>query len=73
MNGYRYLIARNRLMCQLEDELAKLSHADPAYRQAETARLQAQFDFRLKQLYAEVATEFPGERRVKARPIADPR
>ncbi|MGA2411159.1 MAG: hypothetical protein ABSG46_12320 [Candidatus Binataceae bacterium] len=73
MNGYRYLVARNRLMCQLEDELAKLSHADPAERQAETARLQAQFDFRLKQLYAEVAAEFPGERKVKARPIADPR
>jgi hypothetical protein len=73
MNGYRYLIARNRLMCQLEDELAKLSLADPAERQAETARLQGQFDIRLKQLYAEVAAEYPGERKVKARPIADPR
>jgi hypothetical protein len=73
MNGYRYLIERNRLMCQLEDELGKLSHADPARRQAEILRMQAQFDIRLKQLYAQVATEYPGERKVKARPIEDPR
>lgn len=73
MNGYRYLIERNRLMCQLEDELAKLSLNDPAARQAETNRLQAQFDIRLKQLYAQVADEYPGERKIKARPIEDPR
>ena len=73
MNGYRYLIERNRLMCQLEDELAKLSHDDPAARQAEIQRLQAQFDIHLKQLYSQVAEEYPGERKVKARPIEDPR
>jgi hypothetical protein len=73
MNGYRYLIERNRLMCQLEDELGKLSLADPAARHSETLRLQAQFDIRLKQLYAKVAAEYPGERKVKARPIEDPR
>jgi hypothetical protein len=73
MNGYRYLIERNRLMCQLEDELGKLNNLDVADRQAETARLQAQFDIRLKQLYAQVAGEYPGERKIKARPIEDPR
>ena len=50
-----------------------MSLADPAVRQAETLRLQAQFDIRLKQLYAQVAEEYPGERKVKARPIEDPR
>ena len=73
MNGYRYLIERNRLMCQLEDELGKLNNLGVADRQAETARLQAQFDIRLKQLYAQVAGEYPGERKIKARPIEDPR
>ena len=73
MDGYRYLIERNRLMCQLEDELAKLNNLDLSDRQAETARLQGQFDIRLKQLYAQVAAEYPGERKVKARPIEDPR
>ena len=73
MNGYRYLIERNRLMCQLEDELGKLNNLGVADRQAETARLQAQFDIRLKHLYAQVAGEYPGERKIKARPIEDPR
>jgi hypothetical protein len=73
MNGYRYLIERNRLMCHLEDELGKLSNLAVAGRQAETLRLQAQFDIRLKQLYAQVASEYPGERKIKARPIEDPR
>lgn len=73
MNGYRYLIERNRLMCQLEDELGRLANLDVAERQAETARLQAQFDIRLKQLYTQVAAEYPGERKIKARPIEDPR
>jgi hypothetical protein len=73
MNGYRYLVERNRLMCQLEDELEKLNNLDTVERQAETTRLQAQFDIRLKQLYAQVAAEYPGERKVKARPIEDPR
>ena len=73
MNGYKYLIERNRLMCQLEDELGKLDNLGDADRQAETVHLQAQFDIRLKQLYAQVAAEYPGERKVKARPIEDPR
>jgi hypothetical protein len=73
MNGYRYLIERNRLMCQLEDELNKLNNLGAAEREAETARLQAQFDIRLRQLYAQVAAEYPGERKIKARPIEDPR
>jgi hypothetical protein len=73
MNGYRYLIERNRLMCQLEDDLGKLDSLEVADREAEIARLQAQFDIRLKQLYAQVAAEYPGERKIKARPIEDPR
>jgi hypothetical protein len=73
MNGYRYLIERNRLMCQLEDELGKLNHLAVAGREAEIARLQAQFDIRLRQLYAQVVSEYPGERKIKARPIEDPR
>jgi len=73
MNGYQYLIERNRLMFQLEDEFKKLEHLPEAERQAEVSRLQAQFDIKLRQLYGLVATEYPGERKVKARPITDPR
>ncbi len=73
MNGYRYLIQRNRLMCQLEDDLAKLKDLPDAEREGETKRLQAQFDFTLAELYAGMADEFPGERKIKARPISDPR
>jgi hypothetical protein len=73
MNGYQYLIERNRLMFQLEDEFKKLEHLPDAERQAEVSRLQAQFDIKLRQLYGQVATEYPGERKVKARPITDPR
>lgn len=73
MNGYQYLIQRNRLMCQLEEELAKVQDLPDAERQAATARLQAQFDMRLRELYASVAGEYPGERKVKARPLTDPR
>ena len=73
MNGYQYLIARNRLMQQLEDDLKRLVPMAAAEREAETRRLETVFDAKLAELYAEVAEEYPGERRKKARPIADPR
>lgn len=73
MNGYEYLLERNRLMFKLEDELARLRDLPEAERKAETARLQAGFDVKLAKLYAKVASEFPGERRKKARPLGDPR
>jgi hypothetical protein len=44
-----------------------------AEREIETKRLQAKFDMRLRELYSDVATEYPGERKVKARPLTDPR
>jgi hypothetical protein len=73
MNGYQYLVQRNRLMCQLDDELKKLESMPAAEREVETKRLQAKFDMRLRELYSDVATEYPGERKVKARPLTDPR
>jgi hypothetical protein len=73
MNGYEYLVERNRLMQQLEAELAKLVPMPPAERDAETRRLQAKFDIELTEMYARVAAEYPGERKKKARPISDPR
>jgi hypothetical protein len=73
MNGYEYLVARNRLMQRLEDELAKLAPLPADQREAETRRIQARFDVQLAELYAKVADEFPGERKKKARPISDPR
>jgi hypothetical protein len=72
MDGYRYLIERNRLMQKLEDDLGALSSLPDEQRQGETRRLQAEFDRRLSEMYAEVADEFPGERRKKARPLTDP-
>jgi predicted nucleic acid-binding Zn ribbon protein len=73
MDGYRYMIERNRLLRNLEEELSKLAGLPDSQRKAETERLQAEFDRKVAQLYAEVASEFPGERRKKARPISDPR
>jgi hypothetical protein len=73
MNGYQYLIARNRLMQQLEASLKRLTPLPSAERDAETKRLEAEFDSKLAKLYAEVAGEYPGERKKKARPIGDPR
>ena len=73
MNGYQYLVRRNHLMCDLEDEVRKFSHLPEAERQAAVKRLEAQFDVRLRQLYTEVATEYPGERKIKARPLGDAR
>ena len=73
MNGYQYLVQRNRLMIELEDELKQFDHLPESERRAAAAGVQARFDVRLKQLYAQVADEFPGERKVKARPLTDPR
>ena len=73
MNGYQYLVRRNRLMCELEDELRKLEHLGETERAAAAKKLEAQFDIRLRELYTEVAGEYPGERRIKARPLTDPR
>lgn len=73
MDGYRYLIERNRLLRELEAELDKLSTLPEPQRKAQRDRLQAEFDRRVAELYAQVASEFPGERRKKARPISDPR
>ena len=63
MNGYQYLIERNRLMIKLEDELTQLAPLPEAERQAQTRRLQAKFDDALAELYAQVAKEYPGERK----------
>jgi hypothetical protein len=65
MNGYQYLIARNRMMQQLEDDLGKLTDLPREQREKETNRLQGDFDARLSELYAQVAEEYPGERRRK--------
>ncbi len=73
MNGYQYLIQRNRLMFELEEQLATVRDLPEAERRAAAARMQAQFDLRLRELYAGVANEYPGERKVKARPLMDPR
>jgi len=72
MDGYRYMIERNRLMQRLEEDLAKLASLPDEQKRAEMNRLQAEFDRRLAELYAGVAAEFPGERRKKARPLSDP-
>jgi hypothetical protein len=73
MNGYQYLIERNRLMIKLDDELTRLAPLPEAERQKKTRVLQAKFDDALAELYGQVADEYPGERKKKARPIDDPR
>jgi hypothetical protein len=73
MNGYQYLVRRNRLMQQLEQELTAIANLPTAERNKERSRLELQFDQRLRELYAQVADEYPGERKKKARPIEDPR
>jgi hypothetical protein len=72
MDGYEYLVARNRLMQRLGEELARLAPMAAAEREAETRRIEAKFDAELAEMYAKVAGEYPGERKRKARPIADP-
>ena len=73
LNGYQYLIERNRLMQQLERDLAELLPLPETERAARRKQLESQFDVRLRELYAQVAAEYPGERRKKARPMDDPR
>ena len=73
MNGYQYLIERNRLMIKLDDELARLAALPEAEKLARTRTLQNRFDDALAELYGKVADEYPGERKKKARPIEDPR
>jgi hypothetical protein len=73
MNGYQYLIARNRLMQQLEDSMRQIGHLPKTERDAKERQLRAEFDVKLRSLYAEVADEYPGERKKKARPLSDPR
>ncbi|HYB89744.1 MAG TPA: hypothetical protein VEC38_01735 [Candidatus Binataceae bacterium] len=72
MDGYQYLVQRNRLMIELADRLAKLAELPEAERVAEKKKLEAEFDRNLADLYAKVAGEFPGERKKKARPLSDP-
>jgi hypothetical protein len=72
MDGYQYLIARNRLIQSLEDAMRGLEAKPAAEGVAERRRLEAAFDVQLLELYAQVAEEFPGERRKKARPLTDP-
>jgi hypothetical protein len=73
MNGYQYLIARNRMMQELEEKLSRLEAIPAAERAAQRRRIEADFDIRLRELYAQVADEYPGERKKKARPLTDPR
>ncbi|HZP44219.1 MAG TPA: hypothetical protein VFB15_01090 [Candidatus Binataceae bacterium] len=72
MDGYQYLVQRNRLMWELEDQIRGLPPMPEAERQAAVKRLEAQFDIRLRELYAKVAGEYPGERKTVARPLVDP-
>ena len=71
MDGYEYLVARNRLMQRLGNELARLAPLPAGEREAETRRIEAKFDVELAELYAKVAGEYPGERKKKARPLVD--
>ena len=73
MNGYQYLVARNRLMQQLEAQLRRLADLAQPDREGKERLLRAEFDLRLRELYAKVADEYPGERKKKARPLSDPR
>ena len=73
MNGYQFLLARNRLLHRLEDDLARLAGLPMEQHEAQAKRLRARFDLKLAELYAQVASEYPGERRKKARALEDPR
>ncbi len=72
MNGYRYLIERNRLFYELEDKLRKIEHLAASERLQRKAELEAAFDRMVAKLYAQVSDEYPGERRKNARVLADP-
>lgn len=73
MNGYRYLVERNRLMFEFEEQVAKLKHLPATDRRAKIAGMQVELDRKIAALYSQVAEEYPGERIKKARPISDPR
>ncbi len=73
MNGYEYLVQRNKLMIKFEDDCARLNNLPEPERAREHQRLQAEFDAAVAELYAKVTDEFPGERKKKARPINDRR
>jgi hypothetical protein len=73
MDGYRYLVERNRLMIEFDREKTALRDLPEAERRAKNAGLQVEFDRKVAALYAQVAAEYPGERRKKARAIEDPR
>jgi len=73
MNGYQYLVARNRLMQRLETGLRQLAHLPQPEREGEERLLRGEFDVHLRELYGKVADEYPGERKKKARPLSDPR
>lgn len=62
MTGYEYLLARNRLLFELEDEIAKRRTLPPEQQSAEIKRLRAAFDVRLAELYKQVSDLYPGER-----------
>ncbi|GEM_PF-426335 len=72
MNGYQYLVERNRLLIRLEDEFKKIETLEPSERERRKAQLEAEFDLQIAKLYAQVADEYPGERRKKGRPLEDP-
>jgi hypothetical protein len=72
MNGYQYLIARNRMMQELEEQLRAMAHLPQSEREPKERKVRGEFDVRLRTLYAQVADEYPGERRKKARPLTDP-
>jgi len=63
MNGYQYLVKRNCLMQELEHDLAAIADLPPPERDKERRRLEGSFDIRLRELYAQVADEYPGERK----------
>lgn len=73
MDGYHFMIERNHLLYKLEDQLRVLRHLPDEERRARTAAAQLGFDRELAALYAQVAQEFPGERRKQARALNDPR
>lgn len=73
MDGYHFMIERNRLLHKLEAQLAEVRNLPDVERRAKTAKLQAAFDRELADLYAQVLPEFPGEHRKQGRAISDPR
>jgi hypothetical protein len=73
MDGYHFMIERNHLLYKLEEQLNALRNLPDQERRARTAAAQLSFDRELAALYAQVAEEFPGERRRQGRALNDPR